>query len=438
MAQNQQRRLLSLWFATPPRNSTKPAAAAPHEALRLALWCQLFSPLTAADPPDGVLIDITGCAHLFGGESGLRARLGRRLPEARIAIANTAAASWALARYGSAEDEDLAPLPVAALRLDPLTVTRLRRVGIRRIGELARLPRAELTAGFGRGPVLRLAQALGQAPEELRFITAPPDWREIEHFAEPILTPAQLLAALARLTDRLCRLLAAASRGATSLIARFHRIDLQCPEIALGFAAPCRDTMQIGRLLKEKLAGIDPGFGVESISLTADDTEALAPAQREMEAPTPDYSRPIDTLLNRLGPERLWHAAPHESHIPEFSVRRAAVTTPAASWDKPRYPRPVKLLPRPDAITAIAPVPDDPPVQFSWRGKTHRIRRATGPERIAREWWRHDADPRRPEPERVRDYYAVEDTEGARFWVFRAGLHEGTIPARWFLHGFFG
>jgi protein ImuB len=324
------------------------------------------------------------------------------------------------------------------LRLDPLTVTRLRRVGIRRIGELARLPKADLTAGFGRTPVLRLAQAFGHAPEGLRFITAPPDWQEIEYHAEPILTPAQLLGSLARLTDRLCARLGAASRGATSLIARFHRIDLRCPEISLGFAAPCRDDAQIGRLLKEKLTGIDPGFGIESISLTADDTETLAPAQQGMEAPLPDYSRPIDTLLNRLGRERLWRAAAHESHIPEFSVRRSAITSPAAPWDRPRHPRPVTLLPRPDVITAIALVPDDPPVQFSWRGKTHRIRRATGPERIAREWWRHDHNGTRPEHEHIRDYYAVEDNEGARFWVFRTGLHEGTAPVRWFLHGFFG
>ena len=435
-----QRRLLSLWFAQPP--PPPPGAtpgAAPDEALRrLALWCQHFSPLTAPQPPDGVLIDITGCAHLFGGEAGLKARLARRLPEARIAIAGTAAAAWGLARYGEAGSEDLAPLPVAALNLDHRTVIRLRRVGIRRIGELARLPRAELTAGFGQGPVLRLAQALGRAPEALRFVTAPPDWRETEHHAEPIATPAQLLAALARLTETLCTRLAAAQRGATSLTARFHRIDAACPETTLGFAAPCRDETQIVRLLKERLSEIDPGFGVEAVSLTATATEALAPTQRGIIGEAPDYARPIDTLLNRLGSARLWRAVPHASHIPEFAARRAAVITPPAHWEKPRQPRPLRLLARPDAIAAIAPVPDDPPVQFSWRGKTHRIVQATGPERIAREWWRHNQPVARPEHEHLRDYYAVEDTEGARFWVFRAGLHQGAAPARWFLHGLFG
>ena len=444
-----QRRLLSLWFANPPNPtspsapgaplSAKPSDAELDEALRrLALWCQHVSPLTAPQPPDGILIDITGCAHLFGGEAGLKARLARRLPNARIAIAGTAAAAWGLARYGEAGSEDIAVLPVAALNLDPRIVIRLRRVGIRRIGELARLPRAELTAGFGQGPVLRLAQALGRAPEAIRFITAPPNWQEIEHHAEPIAAPAQLLAALARLTETLCVRLAAACRGATSLTARFHRIDAVCPEIVLGFAAPCRDAAQIGRLLKEKLAEIDPGFGVEAISLTAVTTEPLAPAQRGMTEEAPDYARPIDTLLNRLGGARFWRAAPQASHIPEFAARRAAITAPPARWEKPRQPRPLRLLSRPDAIAAIAPLPDDPPVQFSWRGKTHRIAHATGPERIAREWWRHQQDGVRPEHEHLRDYYAVEDTEGARFWVFRAGLHQGAAPARWFLHGLFG
>ena len=426
-----QRRMLSLWLAPP-------LPGGPDELRRLALWCQQFSPLTAVDPPDGVLIDIFGCAHLFGGEAGLTARLRRRLPGARLAIADTAAAAWALARYGESESEDLAPLPVAALRLDERTVIRLRRVGVRRISELARLPRAELTAGFGRGPVLRLAQAFGQAPEPLNFITAPPDWREAEAHAEPLLSPAQLQAALARLTAALCARLAAACRGATALTARFYRVDGQMPEIELGFAAPCRDAPQIDRLLKEKLNGIDPGFGIEALSLTAEATETLAPVQRGIEGEAADYSRPLDTLLNRLGRGRIWRAVPHSSHVPEFAARRAAVTAPPAPWGVPAQPRPVKLLPHPAAITAMAPVPDDPPVQFSWAGKTHRIRRATGPERIAREWWRHQDDARRPEHEHVRDYYAVEDSEGARFWLFRAGLHEGAKPARWFLHGFFG
>jgi protein ImuB len=429
-----QRRLLSLWFPELPLESN----GKPADLQTLALWCQCFSPLTATSPPDGILIDITGCAHLFGGEAGMVARIRSRFPGARIAIANTAAAAWGLARYGEGDREDIAHLPLAALNLADRTITKLRRVGIRRIGELRRLPRAELMAGYGPEPAWKLAEALGTAPEVLRFMSPPPDFCEARHFAEPIFAPAQLQAALALLAARLCARLAAAQAGATALVARFYRVDAQRPEFLVRFAAPCRDELQISKLLNEKLLEIDPGFGVEAISLDAATTEPLAPVQISIEKPAADYTKPINIILNRLGGTKIWRVARRDSHIPEYASRRLPVNLPPVPWGKPGHKRPVKLLQRPDAITAIAPVPDDPPVLFSWRGKTHRITRATGPERIARDWWRYEHDNTRPEAEKIRDYYAVEDTEGARFWVFRAGLVDGQAPARWYIHGFFG
>jgi len=427
------RRLLSLQFPNGPNS-----AAPPADLPALALWCQQYSPLTAVAPPDGVFIDIFGCAHLFGGEFLLRAHILKRLPDARIAIADTAQAAWGLARFGEPGSEDLKPLPLAALGLDDRTITKLRRVGIRRIGELMRLPRAELTAGYGPEPARKLAQALGTAPESLPFIKAPPEWREILQFPEPIFAPAQLQAALGKLTARLCPKLAAARLGATTLTALFYRVDSQRPEITLKFAAPCRDDPQIIKLLNENLKTIDPGFGVDAITLTAEQTEPLAPTQISLERQKPDYSKPTNILLNRLGPEKIWRAQPHASHIPEYAVRRRPITLPPVPWQKPSFKRPLKLLEKPVPITVIAPVPDDPPVQFSWRGKSHRIRKATGPERIAREWWRHEHDNARPESEKLRDYYAVEDSDGAKFWLFRAGPHGGTKPVQWFIHGFFG
>jgi len=412
--------------------------AASVDLVVLALWCQAFTPLTAPDPPDGVFLDITGCAHLFGGEAGLMARLATRLPGARMAIADTAAASWGLARYGAGISENISPLPLAALRLAPESIARLRRIGVRNVGQLVRLPRAGLVAGYGKEPALRLAQALGEAPEVLRFITPPPEWRQVEHYAEPIFAPLQLQAALSRLAATLCTSLEGATLGATALTARFYRIDRQCPQIGLNFASPCRDEMQIAKLLNEKLAQeIDPGFGIEALALEAAATETLAPVQRDMQAALPDYARPLNTLLNRLGSTKIWRAVPHASHIPEFAVRRTPVTQKPVPWSKPIHPRPIRLLPRPEPITAIAPVPDDPPVQFSWAGNVHRIRHATGPERIGRDWWCHPPDATRSETEKIRDYYEVEDMAGARFWLFRAGLHEGIKPARWYLHGFF-
>jgi protein ImuB len=438
------RRLLSLWLpANLQPGSVQPGSVAPDEAL--ALWCQQYTPLTALQPPDGVLLDITGCAHLFGGEAALKAHLLARLPGARLAIAGTAAAAWALARYAAVtsegSDEDLTGLPLAALGLAEPTIARLRRVGIRRIGQLMRLPRAELTAGFGPEPLRRLECALGRAPEAQHFIGPPPDWRETARFAEPILTPAQLHAACARLAATLCARLAASARGATALTARFHLVDRKLPEFTLRFALPCRDEFQIGKLCREQLNRIDPGFGVEAVSLHAVLTEPLAAVQHAIETSAqpaaPDHALALNTLLNRLGTKRLWRAAAHETHIPEYASRRLPVTATPPRWPRPPHRRPLRLLARPAPITAIAPVPDEPPLLFTWRGASHRIAAATGPERIARDWWRRPPDDV-PETERIRDYYEVEDISGARFWVFRAGTHGGAAPVRWYLHGFFG
>lgn len=431
-----QRRLLSLWFS---QGLPASPGFAPGDLAALALWCQQFSPLTAQDPPDGVLIDITGCAHLFGGEAALMATLARRLPGVRLSVANTAAAAWGLARYAVAGSEDIAPLPLAALNLPAHTITKLRRVGVRRVGELMRLPRAELMAGYGPAPLQQLGRALGHVPEAIKFIVQPPEWRVAEHYAEPIFAPLQLQGAITRLAARLCASLAAAQAGATTLAACFYRVDAQRPDISLGFAEPCRDEFQIAKLLIEKLAAhINPGFGIEAITLQADTTHTLPPAQQSMARPAADYTQPLNMLLNRLGGSKIWRVAAYESYIPEYAVRRTPITMPPVPWAKPPHARPIRLLPRPDAITAIAPVPDDPPASFTWRRQTHKIAHATGPERIARDWWCHEHDNARPEVEKIRDYYVVEDIHGARFWLFRAGLHDGAVPARWYLHGFFG
>jgi protein ImuB len=400
----------------------------------LALWCQAFTPLTAIDPPDGILLDITGCAHLFGGEAGLRARLADLVPQARLAIADTAAAAWALAHYGALDAQLLAPLPLAALRVSDGVIARLRRLGIRRIGELARLSRGEIRAGFGADLLLKLDRLLGRAPEALRFLTEPAAWREAEYHAEPLLAASQLQAALGRLTVRLCAALAEAEQGLTGLIVGFHRVDASLIEDRIGFAAPTRDAAHIVRLLAERLCGIDPGFGVEALVLTAE-AEPLAMAQVELGGTAaPRYAQTIDRLMGRA---RLSRFVPDQTHIPEYAAHRVPVTAAPAAFPTVPFPRPLRLFGRPEPITVIAPVPDDPPRLMQWRGAHHRVIRATGPERIARDWWRHDPPETRPEAERIRDYYVIEDETGQRFWVFRAGLHTGVAVPQWFIHGLF-
>lgn len=429
-----QRRLLSLWFVTGTPLIIKTGTIAQEMSLeRLALWCQAFTPLTAVDPPDGILLDITGCAHLFGGEMGLRTRLDTLLPQARTAIANTASASWALVRFGQ-KGTKLDDLPIAALRVSDNVIAKLRRLGIRRIGELARLSRGDIRAGFPADLLLRLDRLRGIAPEAIRFLSAPCAWRELEYHADPLFTADQLKAALDRLATTLCRRLAQADLGLTGLMARFHRVDAQLVEDRIGFAAPTRDAAHIIKLLTERLQTIDPGFGIEAIALEAD-VAPLALAQPELDQPPPrDDARTIDRLMRRV---RLSRFAAIETHIPEQMARLVPVSEPPCPWPAPAHPRPVRLLERPERISVIAPVPDDPPRLMQWRGITHHIVRATGPERIARDWWRYDQPESRAEAERVRDYYVVENNTGRCFWVFRSGLHEGEAAPRWFVHGLF-
>ena len=428
----------------------------------LAGWCERFSPLAAADPPDGVWLDITGCAHLFGGEAELAAVLAALLARnglnSRLAVAGTPGTAWALAHATASEQTSVLPagqetaalatLPVALLRLDPRSIAGLHGLGLRSIGELARLPRADLSARFGPLPVLRLDQAQGRAAEAIAWPHPPVPWTERLAFAEPIGTPEDLTRTLVRLAVLLCTRLEAARRGGLGFVATFFRVDDARLAIAIGTALPVRDPRRIAGLLSDKLEQVDPGFGIEAVVLEATATAPLAPPQMALPHTAPSgtiaadtaLADTVDELANRLGPARLWRATPQESHVPERSVRRVPPLAPASSWSRgSTAERPLRLFRRPEPIEVTAPVPDDPPLQFRWRGVLHRVCAASGPERIAVEWWRrHTTPPDRPETDLVRDYYRVEDIEGGRFWMFRTGLNTGGSAARWFLHGLFG
>lgn len=421
--------------------------AADHAGLqRMAIWCERYTPLAAANKPDGLWLDITGCTHLTDGEEALAATLVQRLAPARIAIAGTPGAAWALARAATRpsvqvlkpgdERAALSALPVALLRLDARVVAGLRRVGLRSIGELARQPRADLTARFGATPGLRLDQAYGTAAEAIAWPRPPVPWSEFCGFVEPIGTQDDLSRALVMLAGRLCARLEAGGLGGLQFSACFHCVDARRPEIAIGFARPARDPARVAQLLATKLETVDPGFGVEAVILVAGTVAPLTLGQTEMGKRTPQSESlvaVVDDLSNRLEPDRLSRPAPQASHIPERAAIKAPPLSAIAVWLHPPGERPLRLLRPPEPIEATAPVPDDPPVLFRWRGALHRVRAASGPERIAAEWWR-----RSPEPYRFRDYYRVEDTLGARFWLFRTGLPDALQPPGWFLHGLFG
>ncbi len=427
---------------------------------RLAEWATRFTPLAAANPPEGLWLDIAGCAHLHGAEDGageetLCATIARRLGEAgfppRLAVADASGAAWALARHAGRRLHVLPPgneraaledLPIGLLRLDDRAVAALRRVGIRTIGALARLPRAEVAARFGALPALRLeqaglSQAGGIAEEPIAWPMPARPWEEIRHFAEPIAAPEDLARALALLADALAQRLEEQSLGARRFVARFLRVDGITPAIGIATARPVRAAGYILKLLTGKLETVDPGFGVEAVALEAQALGSLSASQAALDGKpdaTADLAATLDTLIARLGEDALWRPVAQGSHVPERAVGRAGPLAGVA-WPAELPDRPLRLFTPPEPIEATAPVPDDPPLFFRWRGRVHRIRAATGPERIAAEWWRRSPDPTRPAHDFIRDYYRVEDQQGGRFWVFRVGL--GGVP-RWFVHGVFG
>ncbi len=425
----------------------------------LATWCERYTPLAAPAPPDGLWLDITGCGHFFAGEAGLARHLAIRLERSaisyRIAVAETTGAAWALAHTTtdsapvvlspSQERVTLNELPIEALRLDPRTVAGLRRLGLRRVKELLRIPRSELTARFGPMPVLRLDQTLGAAEDVIAWPRPPVSWLERLAFSEPIGAPEDLARAIIGLTQRLGARLIAQDKGGRLFAARFFRVDGSAPGISVATTLLIREPAYLAKLLIEKLETVDPGFGVEVITLEAEKVGYMQAQQVRLA----DFGcgeiagrlgGVVDRLVNRLGPERVWRVAPFASHVPERATQRLPPLPTAASpsWvADPAAPRPIRLLHRPEPIETTAPVPDDPPLVFRWRGALHRVRAAAGPERISAEWWRRNPTKYRPETDLIRDYYRVEDTEGAQFWLFRTGLHCNGRTPRWYLHGLF-
>jgi protein ImuB len=456
------------------------AAAEPAEdatALRrLAEWCGRYSPWIAPDGVDGIRIEITGSAHLWGGEgrlaADLMARLERRHITGRIAIADTLGAAWAMARYAEAGQDPaivlpgdcraaLAPLPVEALRLDLATVQGLRRVGLKRVGDLYQMPRDALARRFGEMVARQLDQAQGDLPEPLSPLCETPARRVRLSFAEPIADPADLLRATERLMADLVPRLAREGVGARRLDLAFHRVDGRVERIRLGTAHPSRDARHLVALFKERLETVDPGLGIEDVILAAFAVEPLPAEQIDMaghrHSEASDIASLLDRLGNRLGLAAVSRLEPRQSHIPERASVRVTIAShspiqpcglgppspavrervPSAArrvraTDKP--PRPIRLFEPPEPVEAFWLLPDDPPFRFTWRRRRHRVTRADGPERIAEEWWRPEGS---VALDAIRDYYRVEDEEGRRFWLFRAGLHGGDRAPRWFVHGVF-
>ena len=468
---------------------------------RLQRWAGKYSPWVNATACDSLVLDVTGCAHLFSGEAGLVGQIeqecGKLNLSVRIGLADTLGAAWALAHYaghatathrsGDAIDQEaratrtrarkrspyeltgvaqhasvvgqtthsIAPpgqshsllrnLPVAALRLEATILEQLSRLGLRRVGDLAVQPRAALARRFGKGLILRLDQAFGSAAEPVSPAAALPVFAIRLTLPEPIGLESDLTAALDRLLPRLCNKLAVANYGVRQLRLQAYRCDQTMQWFDVGLARASSDPKRIHSLLALKIAKIDAGFGIDMLRLEATQTEPLQPHQQRQPLHSPSAPAAVATttvtqtvdiedLIGRIGAriglDHITHRHPGDSHIPEKSALTlaAAWSEPARKWPACAAPRPLILWP-PEPV--IAPDTSTPPTQFRWRGRSVTTLQATGPERLAPEWWLDDPNWRSG----VRDYWCLTTQTGDRLWLFYA--HGAALSAGWFTHGSF-
>ena len=491
--------------AVPDLHVVEADDAADHALLeKVADWCDRYTPLVAIDPPHGLFLDISGCAHLFAraGEDGETAllsdclhRLAEQGFEARGAVASTAGAAWALARYGGGgsipaggEPAAVAALPVAALRIAAADEALLQRLGLKRVGQLIGKPRAPLAARFGARLVDRLDQLLGHVDEVLSPRRPAPQFSAERRFAEPVVDHDSLLETVRSLARTLAPALERHAAGARLLEAAFFRLDGEVSRVRVGAAAPVRAADTVAMLLAERLAAIgsewDAGFGYDMVRLSVLGAEPLGATQIDLAGEAgdaADLARLVDRLGARLGPSCVTRFLPVDTHIPErashaeplgqstsplplrervpLSLAKGAGEGGLRCWRGPLIrpsayaeghllpqgekglqslaetppDRPLRLFARPEPVEVLAEVPEGPPLRFRWRRALHDVARAEGPERIAPEWWRPEDMDRA-----TRDYYRVEDMDGRRYWLFRAGLY-GRETARpvWYVHGLF-
>lgn len=404
----------------------------------LAEWCIRFTPVAAVDTPDGLLLDTTGCSHLWGGDQpylqAILTRLQARGYDVRAAMADTIGAAWASARFGR-ESKDLFTLPPAALRLEPVTLDRLQKLGLVTIGHFAHMARPVIRRRFGPQLLLRLDQVFGREEEFLQPLHPVEHYQERLPCLEPIATATGIGIALQRLLETLVKRLQKEGKGIREALLKAYRLDGKIEQQKIATNRPSNNVAHLFKLFELKIAAIEPDLGIELFTLEATKLEDLSPVQEQLWAGDQGLeARPIAELIDqftgRFGSGCIRRYLPDEHHWPERSIKPAPDLSqkPAIQWRTDR-PRPTILLPKPIPIQVTAPVPDYPPLLFRHQGKVYQIRKADGPERIEREWWLEEGP--------HRDYYCVEDQDGARYWLFRSGHYTEERTQQWFLHGYF-
>ena len=412
-----------------------------------ANYCIRFTPVVAIDPPNGLILDVTGCPHLWGGEISYINEIIKRFKtfgyEVKAAVADTIGAAWAITHFGKNEiivktrnqKFALLDLPPVALRLEEDTLERLYKLGLRRIRDFIAMPSSVLRRRFGNHFIQRLEQALGYEDEIIHPVQLPEPYLERLPCMEPIVTATGIEIALKRLLEMLCQRLQSEQKGVRSACFKCYCVDGKVEKLEIGTNHGSNNRNHLFKLFELSISTIEPALGIDLFTLQASKTEDLSTKQEKLWAGNCDlrnieFFELIDRVSNKIGAQNIHRYLPAEHYWPERSFKLATSFHEQlnTNWKSDKL-RPIQLLSRPERIEVTAPIPDYPPMLFRYKNKLHKIKKADGPERIEREWWIEEGS--------HRDYYCVEDEEGYRYWLFRSGHYSADKKYEWFIHGFF-
>ncbi len=413
----------------------------------LAEWCIRFTPTVATDLPAGLLLDVTGCAHLWGGEKQYLTDIYKRLKQfgydASMAMADTIGCAWAVARFGQdtsiiesgGHAAALLTLPPASLRLEQGIIERLEKLGLRQVADFINMPRTALRRRFGPSLLQRIDEATGNKEEMIIPVHPVEPYHERLPCIEPIVTATGIEIALKQLLDTVCKRLQHEQKGLRVAIFKGYRMDGKIEKIEIGTNRPSCNSNHLFKLFEIKTGTIEPALGIELFTLDALKVEELVSQQEKLwenigALDNNELSELLDRIQGKIGTNSIHRYLPDEHYWPERSYKLATGINEKlqTAWKIDR-PRPLQILCKPDPIEVTAPIPDYPPMMFRYKGKLHKIIKADGPERIEQEWWLQEGQ--------HRDYYCVEDEDGNRYWLFRLGHYDVAKSYKWFIHGFF-
>ncbi|MEO6668070.1 MAG: DNA polymerase Y family protein [Ferruginibacter sp.] len=413
----------------------------------LAEYCIRFTPVAAIDLDDGLMLEATGCAHLWGGEKQYLTEIYTRFKrfgyDIRISIADTIGTAWAVARFGqqsriissSQHIEALLKLPAASLRLEEGIVARLEKLGLRKLRQFVNMPRPALRRRFGQQLLDRIDEATGSREEFLLPVHPIEAYHERLPCLEPIATATGIEIALKRLLEAICQRLQHEQKGLRIAEFKGYRLDGKMLKIEIGTNRPSSNSKHLFKLFEIKIDSLEPALGIELFTMDALKVEDLATSQESLwkvkdGLENNDLAELLDRIAGKFGSNIIHRYVPAEHYWPERSFKPANDINEKMETVWHVYnPRPVQLLGKPEPVEVTAPIPDYPPMMFRYKGKLHKILKADGPERIEQEWWLQQGE--------HRDYYSVEDEEGFRYWIFRSGHYDAEKTYQWFIHGFF-